>query len=134
MHVEYHFDDLGDNLSGLGADIAFLTADTELTDESDPDSDEEANVLVHNWFGNQTMQARSVTDLYSATASLHSTEPEILMLVATSNPEVAILSVRNYNHTGPMFDTSTRIDLVNSNQFEVLLNYARVKPFFSVLL
>ena len=41
VHVEHTFDDFGDNLSGLGVDIAFLTADTELTDESDPDSDEE---------------------------------------------------------------------------------------------
>ena len=134
MHVDHHFDDLGDDLSGLGADIAFLTADTELTDESNSDSDEVANALVHNWFGNNTMHARNVTDLFSATASLRSTEPEILKFTATSNPEVAILSVRKYNHTGPMFEASTKLDLVNPNQVEVLLNYARAKPFFAALL
>ena len=72
LHVDHHFDDLGDDLSGLGADIAFLTADIELTDESNSDSDEEANALVHNWFGNHTMHARNVTGLFSATASLQS--------------------------------------------------------------
>ena len=43
MHVDHHFDDLGDDLSGLGVDIAFLTADTELTDASHSSGDEEAN-------------------------------------------------------------------------------------------
>lgn len=69
VHVEHRFGDL----SGLGAEIAFLTADTELTDASDPDSDVEASVLVHNWFGNQTMQARNAYDLIPATTSLQST-------------------------------------------------------------
>ena len=130
MHVEHHFDDLGDDLSGLGANTTFLTADTELTDESNSSSDEEANALVHNWFGNNTMHAQNVTDLFSATASLKSTEPQILKLTATSNPDLAILSVRKYNHTGPMFEASTRVDLVNPNQVEVLLNHVRAKPFF----
>ena len=80
------------------------------------------------------MHARNVTDFFSATASLQSTEPEILKLTATAKPEVPILSVRKYNHTGPMFEASTRIDLVNTNQFEVLLNYVRAKPFFAALL
>ena len=90
MHVDHHFDDLGDDLSGLGADIAFLLADTELTDDSNSDSDEEANALVHNWFGNNSMHARNVTDLFSATANLKSIEPGIVKLTATSDPEIAI--------------------------------------------
>ena len=101
--------------SGLGEDIAFHTADTELIDESDPDSDEEANVLVHNWLGNQKMQLRNVYALISATASLQSTEPELLKFTATSDPGVATLSVRKYNHSGPVFETSTWIDLTNLN-------------------
>ena len=134
MHVEHHFDDLGDDLSGLGADAALLVADVELTDESNSDSDEEANSMVHNWFGNNSMHAQIVADLFSATESLRSTEPEILKLTATSNPEVAILSVRKYNHTGPMFEASTRLELVNPSQVEVLLNYVRAKPLFAALL
>ena len=134
MHVDHHFDDLGDDLSGLGIDIALFTADTGLTDASNSDSDEEANALVHNWFGNQTMHAQNVTDLFSSINSLQSSEPEILRLVATSNPEVAMLSVRKYNHVGPMFEASTRLDLANPNQVEVLLNYARTKPFFTAML
>ena len=63
--------------------------------------------------------------LNSATASLKSSEPEILKLTAISNPEVAILSMRKYNHIGPMFDASTRLDSINPNQVEVLLNYVR---------
>lgn len=42
--------------------------------------------------------------------------------------------MRKYNHIGPVFEVSTRIDLINTNQFEVLINYARSKPFFSALL
>ena len=66
MHVDHHFDDLADDLSGLKVDIAFLTADKELTDASHSSSDEEANALVHNWFGNQAMHAQNVTDLLSS--------------------------------------------------------------------
>ena len=32
------------------------------------------------------------------------------------------------------YEASARIDLINTNQFEVLLNYARSKPLFSALL
>ena len=106
MHVDHHFDDLGDDLSGLGVDIALLIADTELTDASNSDSDEEANALVHKWFGNQSMHAPNVTGLFSSMTSLRSSEPEILRLVAISNPEVAMYSVRKYNHIGPMFEAS----------------------------
>ena len=97
MHVEHHFDDLGDNLSGLGVDVALLTADTERTDESDPDSDEEPNSLVHNWFGNQKMQVDNIHDLISATASSQNTEPELLKLTATSRSSHA-LSAKIQSH------------------------------------
>jgi len=33
-----------------------------------------------------------------------------------------------------MFEASTRLDLANLNQVEVLLNYARAKPFFAAML
>ena len=65
---------------------------------------------------------------------LRNSEPEILRLAANSNPEVTMLAIRKYNHTGPFFEASTRLDLANSNQIEVLLNYARAKPFFAAML
>ena len=68
MHVDHRFGDLSNNLSVFKTNIAFHFADTELTDDSRSDSNEEPNDLVHNWFKNNTMHERNVTDLFSATA------------------------------------------------------------------
>ena len=49
MHVEDHHDDLGDDLSGPGDDLTFLTADITPTDWTDDEGDHDAETIVHQW-------------------------------------------------------------------------------------
>ena len=49
MYVEDHHDDLGDDLSGLGDDLQFLTADVTPSDWTDDEDDQEAESIVLHW-------------------------------------------------------------------------------------
>ena len=134
VHVESHFDDLGDDLSGLGDDAAFLTADVTRSDWTDDESDDEANPLVHALFGPNQMHVSSVFALQKVFHALHNTEPVIMKLSANQDPAMATLEVRKYNEAGPHLDVTAQVQITDAHQYGVMSEYARSQPALAIVI
>jgi hypothetical protein len=133
VHVESHFDDLGDDLSGLGDDAAFLTADVTRSDWTDEESDEEANSLVHNLFGPNQMNTSNIYEMHQMFHTLSSTEPLILKLSANHDSAMATLEVRKYQESVPV-DVKTQLQITDMQQIGELCKYAKTQPILMVMM
>ena len=133
VHVEDHHDDLGDDLSGLGDDLTFLTSDIGPPDWTDNESDNEAESLVRNLTkcGIYLPCFKEVMKL----PAMNSKEIELAEVsVHPSGWPLVLLSIRKHSPDQQQLNVTTTIQAQDPTDRKELIDYFKTRPVLIVVM
>ena len=141
--VESHYDDLGDDLSGLGEDVKMLYADLveECLSDSDTDNSDDdhvASICHFAFFGRAGLREPPQSVMIAATidkaADLLAQAGQGVDIVDLSGSDghAATVAIRRRLVGGRNLDVSTQVDLGCPHEQEATLRYLKQNDVFVV--